>query len=147
MEIVWQHDDYRISTDKAALDVKLVHQYLSQQSYWAQNRELEKVRKTIANSFCFGLYHIQSQIGFARVITDFAVFAYLMDVFVIEAYKGKGLGKHLVQTILQHPQLQEVQKWMLATKDAHAFYRKLGFRETADPQWLMERLPAKMQPF
>lgn len=140
MEALWKSGDYRISTEKAALDVELVHQYLSRQSYWAQNRELDKVQKTIDNSFCFGLYHGQSQIGFARVVTDFAVFAYLMDVFIIDEYKGKGLGKRLVQTILEHPRLQELHKWMLATKDAHAFYQQLGFRETAHPQWLMEKL-------
>lgn len=143
MDAVWKNGDYRISTDKAALDVALVHRYLSRQSYWAQNRELDKVQKTIENSFCFGLYHGQSQIGFARVVTDFAVFAYLMDVFVIDEYKGKGLGKYLLQTILQHPRLQELHKWMLATKDAHTFYRQLGFREAEHPQWLMEKLQNK----
>lgn len=143
MDTIWEKGEYRISTDKKALDIELVHRYLSKQSYWAQQRPLEKVQKTIDNSFCFGLYHGTSQIGFARVVTDFTVFAYLMDVFVLDVYKGKGLGKQLLNTILQHPRLQGLHKWMLATKDAHAFYRQLGFQETAQPRWLMEKLPGE----
>lgn len=142
-EIIWENGEYRISTDKKALDVALVHRYLSEQSYWAQQRPLDKVQNTIDNSFCFGLFHGNFQIGFARVVTDFTVFAYLMDVFVIEEYKRMGLGKQLLKTILQHPRLQGLNKWMLATKNAHAFYRRLGFQETAHPGWLMEKLPGE----
>jgi GNAT superfamily N-acetyltransferase len=120
-----------ISTDKTKLDVDVIYNYLSNESYWAKNIPLQTVQTSIENSYCFGLYVTENstkkQIGFARVITDCATFGYLADVFVIEKYRGKGLSKWLMKTIMDCPDLQGLRGWMLATKDAHGLYEKFGF--------------------
>lgn len=117
-----------ISSDKKLLNPKLIHDFLSNKSYWAKGRALEEVEKTIENSLCFGIYNNNQQIGFSRVVTDKVAFAYIMDFFVIEEFRGKGFGKLLAAEILVYPELQTV-NWLLATHDAHAFYKKFGFSD------------------
>jgi GNAT superfamily N-acetyltransferase len=132
----WTKDDFSISTDKDKLDVIYIQQFLSH-SYWAENIPLDVVRRSIAGSLCFGIYHNDTQIGFARVITDEATFGYLGDVFIDEAYRGKGLSKWLVETILAYPGLQGLRRFMLATRDAHGLYRQFGFSElTHTDRWM-----------
>lgn len=120
-------DDYLISTDPSKLNIEVIHKYLSQESYWAKDIPFETVKKSIEHSLCFGLYHQQEQIGFARLITDKATFAYLADVFVLKEYRGKGLSKFLMATIQSHPELQNLRRWLLATKDAHGLYELFGW--------------------
>lgn len=132
--------DFTISTDKSRLDVPLIHQYLSESSYWAQNIPLVTVQRSIDHSLCFGVYDRDAQIGFARVITDQATFAYLADVFVLPDYRGQGVSKQLVETISQWPDLQGLRRWVLATLDAHALYEKFGFTPLSHPERFMQRL-------
>jgi GNAT superfamily N-acetyltransferase len=130
--------DFLISTDKARLDIEIIHGYLSTESYWAEGRSIETVRRSIEHSLAFGLYKGGSQIGFARVITDYATFAWLADVFVINEFRGQGLGKWLVAEIVSHPELEGLQRWLLATKDAHELYRRFGFAPLRRPERWME---------
>jgi len=128
---------YSISTEKSKLNVEAIHDYLSNKSYWAKGRSLENVKKSIDNSFCFGLYDSKDTIlGFARVITDKVVFAYLLDFFVFEPYRGNGLGKYLLKHILEHPDFQ-VRLWFLGTADAHGLYEKFGFSGLSHPERFM----------
>lgn len=130
--------DYSISTDKTKLNLSLIYDYLSNQSYWAKGRSYKDIQTTIENSLCFGLYNDNDQqIGFARVVTDKAAFAYLMDVFVLEGYRGKSLGEMLMKTVLKHPDLQ-VKFFLLGTVDAHEFYKKFGFSDLANTERYME---------
>ena len=131
-------DTIHISTEKSLLDVHVIHDYLSNRSYWAKGRSIETVKKSIENSFCFGVYTGNQQIGFARVVTDFAVYAYILDVFILESHRGKGLGKKLMQEIMNHEQLQNLQRWGLATNDAHGLYEKYGFKTLAHSEKHME---------
>ncbi len=124
----FEKNGYSISTDNAKLDMGFIHQYLSEESYWAQNIPLEVVRRSIENSLCFGLYHQDKQIGFARLVTDKATFAYLADVFIIEMYRGKGLSKWLIQFIHTYPDVQGLRRWLLGTKDAHGLYAQFGWK-------------------
>lgn len=133
----WQQGQYSISTDKVRLDVKVIHGYLSR-SYWAEGIPVEIVRRSIEHSLCFGIYHGDNQVGFARVITDYATFGYLADVFILEEHQGLGLGKWLMEVIIAHTDLQGFRKWMLATRDAHELYRKFGFKGVAKPESIME---------
>ena len=139
---------YTLSTDKAKLDLALIHRVLSA-SYWAAGRTLETVRASIDGSLCFGVYQnrheSEAQVGFARVITDYATFAYLADVFVVKAHQGKGLGKRLVDTVLHHPGLQNC-SWTLFTKDAHGLYETFGFERAANPERLMRRRSLEASP-
>lgn len=140
----WHQGEYTISTANSRLDVPLIHTYLSKTSYWAQGRTLEVVQRSIDNSFCFGLYKTtagtnEQLIGFARVVTDFATFAWLADVFVLEEHRGLGLAKWLIETVIAHPQLQGFRRWLLATRDAHELYRRFGFAELSEPRLWMER--------
>ncbi|MBK8549874.1 MAG: GNAT family N-acetyltransferase [Ignavibacteria bacterium] len=128
---------YLISTDKSKLDIKVIHGFLSN-SYWAKNRSLKTSKLTLKNSLCFGLYLKNKQIGFARVITDYATFAYLADVFILEEHSGKGLSKWLMEVILTYSELQNLRRWFLATKDAHGLYEKFGFTSLKEPKKLME---------
>jgi GNAT superfamily N-acetyltransferase len=130
--------EYRVSTDKALLDLTVIHDFLSQ-SYWAKGIPLAVVQSSIANSLCFGVYKQEQQIGFARVISDYATFAYLADVFILASFRGQGLSKWLMEMIISHPQLQGLRKWMLATRDAHELYRKFGFASIKSPDALMEQ--------
>jgi GNAT superfamily N-acetyltransferase len=120
-------DDFLISTEKTKLDILLIHNFLSTRSYWAQNIPFETVKRSIENSICFGMFFQNTQIGFARVISDKATFAYLGDVFVLPEYRGKGLSKWLMQTIHDHPELQNLRRWWLGTKDAHGLYEQFGW--------------------
>ena len=133
--------EYEISTDPARLDRVLVHRFLSEESYWARGRAREVTERSIEGALPFGVYLGGEQVGFARVVTDGATFAWLADVFVVRAHRGRGLGKHLVQTVLEHPELRGVRRWVLGTADAHDLYRRFGFRETA-PGRFMVREPA-----
>jgi GNAT superfamily N-acetyltransferase len=127
-----------ISTDSVLLDVSLIHAFLSEQSYWAPGIPRELVARSLENSLGFGLYQESRQIGFARVVTDRATFAYLADVFVIEAFRGQGLGKWLIECVLAHPDLQGLRRWLLGTRDAHGLYERFGFTPLAEPSRFLE---------
>jgi GNAT superfamily N-acetyltransferase len=126
---------FKISTDKAKLQINLILSYLHR-SYWASETPSEQIIESINNSLCFGLFEEENQIGFARVITDYSRFAYLADVFILEEWRGKGLSKWLIKTIMEHPKLQKV-RWMLATRDAHGLYEKFGFTLLNEPEKYM----------
>jgi GNAT superfamily N-acetyltransferase len=122
--------DYSISTDISKLNIDVIYHYLSEESYWAKDVPRTVVEKSIDNSMCFGLYYNNGQtfqVGFARLITDKATFAWLADVFILPAYRGKGLSKWLMQTIIEHPELQGLRRWLLGTKDAHGLYEQFGW--------------------
>lgn len=137
------NNDYTIDTDKSRLDIPLIHQFLSQQSYWAQNIPLEIVERSIANSLCFGVYLGDAQVGFARVISDQATFAYLADVFILPEHRGRGLSKLLMKTISDWPTLQGLRRWLLATNDAHKLYEQFGFAALDQPELIMHRKRGK----
>ena len=128
-----------VSTDTSKLDVPFIQHFLKD-IYWAAGRTIAEVQTTIAHSFCFGIYLGDKQIGFARVITDYVVFAYVMDVFITEEYRGKGYSSLLIDNMMNEPQLKNIQIWRLATTDAHFLYRKFGFKELAHPEKLMEKI-------
>ncbi|MDI9256472.1 GNAT family N-acetyltransferase [Flavobacterium sedimenticola] len=128
-----------VSTDKSKLDVPFVQNFLKD-IYWAAGRTIEEVQTTIDASVCFGIYLNEKQIGFARVITDYVVFAYVMDVFIDENHRGKGYASVLIDAMMQEPQLQEVKIWRLATSDAHFLYEKFGFKALAHPEKMMEKV-------
>ena len=134
-----QEGSFLISTDKVRLDLGAIHSFLTT-SYWAKGIPMEVVRRAIQNSLCFGLYEADTQIGFARVISDYATYAYLCDVYILEPYRRRGLAKWLMQCILAHPDLQELRRFSLATKDAHGLYRKVGFAPLRNPASHMEIL-------
>ena len=136
----YRKEEFVISTDPARLDIRVIHDFLSSSSYWAQGIPIETVKKSIDGSFCFGIYHSNKQIGFARVITDKATFAYLADVFVDENYRGRGLGVWLMEIITSHPDLAGLRRWVLGTRDAHGLYRKFGFTELSHPERFMQIL-------
>jgi len=130
---------YKISTDKDKLDLMAIHDFLTNRSYWAIGRSFETVKRSIENSICFGVYDSSDKlVGFARVLTDYAVFAYIMDVFILEDYRKQGLGKQLMSAIMQHSDLQCLKRIMLATNDAHELYEKYGFKRTVSPEKIME---------
>ncbi|TDD94591.1 GNAT family N-acetyltransferase [Flavobacterium cellulosilyticum] len=128
-----------ISTDKTKLDVAFIHNFLVA-IYWAAGRTIDDVQTCIDNSFCFGIYQNDVQIGFARLITDYVVFAYVMDVFISEEHRGKGYSSILIDAMFKEPALQEIKIWRLATKDAHFLYKKFGFKALAYPDRMMERI-------
>jgi GNAT superfamily N-acetyltransferase len=136
---VGRRGDFVVSTDPGLLDVGLIHDFVANRSYWARGRPLEVVRRSLANSLCFGLYEGRRQIGLARVVTDRATFAWLCDVFVLEAYRGRGLSKWLLECVLGHPELQGLRRFLLGTRDAHGLYARYGFTPLADPERFMER--------
>ena len=130
--------DLLISDDKALLDRALIHRFLSERSYWAQGVPRETVDRSLDHSLCFGLYRAGRQAGFARVVTDFATFAWLADAFIVEESRGQGLGKKLVAAVLGHPQLQGLRRFLLGTRDAHTLYARSGFQPLAHPERFME---------
>lgn len=140
MEI--EKNGFQISTDKRRLDSDAIHKFLSEESYWANNRTYEQTLTAIANSLCFGLFRDDRQIGFARVVSDFSTFAYIGDVFVIEEFRGRGLSKWLMKTIIEHPELQNLRRWLLATRDAHGLYEQFEFSSMRFPERWMERTAA-----
>jgi GNAT superfamily N-acetyltransferase len=137
LQMDWKRDVYEISTDPARLDRDAIHTFLAS-SYWAAGIPRAVVDRSIDHSLPFGLFEEDRQVGFARVITDYATFAYLADVFVLESHRGRGLASWLTEVILSHPELQGLRRWVLATRDAHTLYRKTGFRELEDPKRYME---------
>lgn len=139
-------DGFLFSNDKSKLDIISIHHYLCKESYWAQNISLEKVKATIEGSDCYGIYILDVQVGFARVITDHASFGYLADVFILDKYRGKGLSKHLLRFILDYEPYKELRRFMLATKDAHTLYEKFGFTPLSTPDRFMELKPFEKYP-
>ena len=141
MDGEWRRGEFLISTDQGRLDVPAIHAFLST-AYWAEGIPIEIVRRSIEHSLAFGLYHGERQIGFARVVTDYATFAYIGDVFVLEDYRGRGLARWLMEVIAAHPRLQGLRGWLLATRDAHRLYRTVGFTPLAIPErWMERRFP------
>lgn len=136
-----QRDEFEISTDKSRLQIDVIQKFLSEDSYWASTRTLEQTKTAIENSLCFGIYHRENLVGFARVVSDFATFAYIGDVFVLAQFRGNGLSKRLMEAMLGHPDLQGLRRWILATKDAHGLYSQYGFHGLKFPERWME-LPA-----
>ena len=132
-------DDAIISDDSSKLDLELIHKFLST-SYWAEGRTIEEVKKSIEHSICFGVYKGGKQIGFARIVTDYTVIAYLMDVFILEDFRGKGFSKLLLKRIFEDDRFKRINKWMLATKDAHSLYAQFGFEKIKNPDRLMEKV-------
>jgi GNAT superfamily N-acetyltransferase len=135
---------YKITTDNSKLDVNLIHQFLCKESYWAKGIPKNIVEKSIANSLCFGLLYEDAQVGFARLVTDKATFAYLADVFIINEHRGKGLSKWLMKTIHEHPELQNLRRWILTTKDAHGLYEQSGWIKL--PEDYMNRFMMRHNP-
>lgn len=131
-------DNYLISNDKTKLQIEVIHNYLSIDSYWAKNIPLPLLKKSIEGSYCFGVYFNEKQVGFARVITDSATFAYLADVFILEKHRGKGLSKQLMKFIMEFEVLKPIRRFMLATKDAQGLYKQFGFNQLLVPERIME---------
>ena len=146
----WERGDYLISTDRSRLNIELIHDFLSRSTYWAVGRRRDVVERSIENSLPFGIYKGDNevgfaQVGFARVVTDYATFAWIADVFVLNDHRGQGLSKWLMEVILSHPELQGFRRWVLATKDAHGLYERFGFIPLHRPERWMERPDPNMQ--
>jgi GNAT superfamily N-acetyltransferase len=135
----WRQGDFVISTDRRRLQLDFIHDFLTTDSYWAQDRSREVVKRSIENSLNFGVFKAEEQVGFARVVTDYATFAWLADVFIVEQHRGQGLGVWLIEVITSHPALQGFRRWILATRDAHELYRRFGFKEITELKRWMER--------
>ncbi|MCI0520136.1 MAG: GNAT family N-acetyltransferase, partial [Chloroflexi bacterium] len=132
--------------DKSRLDFTMIHDFLAHRSYWALGVSLESIQTAAQNSLTFGVYHGDRQVGYARIITDTITIAYLLDVFILEEYRGRGLSKALVEYILDHPALQRVRRFFLSTRDAHTLYSRYGFQCVTDPEnWMFYR-PARTNP-
>ncbi|WP_319939602.1 GNAT family N-acetyltransferase [Xenorhabdus littoralis] len=145
--ITWERGEYWITTDKNKIDIKFVHSELTQ-LFWARGIEFEKVQTAIENSLCFALFHGDKEIGFARLITDFSMFAYLSDVFIIDEYQKKGLGRWLVECILQHPVIPHVQHVTLVTSTASWLYKKFGFEPVVEKDfvWTLDKTKISAMP-
>ncbi len=135
----WKRGEFTISTDRNLLQLDAIHKFLTEESYWAKTRTREQTETAVKNSLPFGVYKGENQIGFARVVTDYATFAYLGDVYILEEFRGQGLSLWLMEVIINHPDLQGFRRWILATKDAHTLYEKYGFTELKHPERWMER--------
>lgn len=133
----YKKDDFCITTDFKKIDIDVVSSLLGQ-SYWANSRKKDVIIKSLQNSLCFSLFHMDKQIGLVRVITDYATFAYLCDVIIDEEYRHKGLGVWIFECVFKYPDLQDLRRWFLATKDAHEFYKKFGFKNISNPEKFME---------
>jgi len=137
-EMIETHrDHFTISTDPARLDLDTICDFLKR-AYWANTRPCERTELAIKNSLVFGLYEREKQIGLARVVSDYSIFAYLCDVFIHEDYRAHGLGKWLIQTVMEHPDLRDVRRWLLVTNDAHSLYGQFGFSSIEDPEHWMQ---------
>ena len=134
----WTRGEYAISTDPARIDIDVVHGYL-RRSYWAEDIPRDVVARAVANSLNFGVYSADAQVGFARVITDYATYAYIADVFVLEEHRGRKLAVWLMECVAAHPRLQGLRRWSLGTADAHKLYEKIGFTPMAKPERWMEK--------
>jgi GNAT superfamily N-acetyltransferase len=141
----WQQGEYTVSTDNDRLDLNVIHDFISNQSYWAKGRKLEVVKRALDNSLNFGIYEGTEQVGFGRVVTDYATFAWIADVFVLPEHRGAGLSKWMMDLMLSHPDLQGFRRWVLATKDAHGLYARYGFIPLHRPERWMERPDPNMQ--
>jgi GNAT superfamily N-acetyltransferase len=130
--------DYCLSTDKSRLDIDVIHHYLSVDSYWAKGIPRHIVEKSLAHSWCFGIYHGNDQVGFGRLTTDYSTFAYLADVFVLPAHRGKGLSKWMMACIMAQPEISGMRRIMLATSDAHGLYAGFGFKPLDAPEKIMQ---------
>ncbi|MEO6349948.1 MAG: GNAT family N-acetyltransferase [Candidatus Limnocylindrales bacterium] len=141
MEQIWQRGDFEISTDPARVDLPTVHRFLNEEAYWSPGVPLDVVRRAIDASIVFGVYRVAGgeQAGFARVVSDKATFAWICDVFILDEFRGHGLGKWLMATIAGHPDLHGLRRWMLATRDAHTLYEKSGFTALHDATRFMEK--------
>lgn len=138
-------DKFTISTDPSRLDVDAICGFLTR-AYWASSRPRTYTERAIQHSLVFGLYDGDRQIGLARVVSDYAVFAYLCDVFIHEEYRGHGLGKWLIQTVLEHPELKDIRRWLLITTDAHGLYQQFGFKTIEDPErWMQNFKPFRQE--
>jgi len=135
----WERGEFTIVDRREDLDVDMIHDFLSNFSYWSKGISRETVVKSLGHSLCFGLFKDSQQIGFGRVVSDRTTFAYIADVFVLEDYRGQGLGKWLVECIVNHPELQGLRRWMLATADAHPLYEQFGFKPLNKPERFMEK--------
>ena len=135
-------EGYSITTDRERLDVDAIFDYLSNHAYWAKGRSRETVERSIANSLCFGLFHGEAQIGFGRVVTDYATFCYICDVYILEEHRGRGLGRWLIDTMMAHPALGPSMRLFLRTRDAHALYQRVGFATITNPESYMVRPPS-----
>jgi GNAT superfamily N-acetyltransferase len=135
----WHRGSYTISTDVSRFDLVRVHHHLASDAYWSPGIPFEVVAKAFQHSLAFGIFQGEEQVGWARLVTDRATFAYLADVYVLKAHRGAGLGQWLMEVILAHPELQGLRRWMLATRDAHSLYARYGFRPLAAPERFMER--------
>lgn len=133
-----RQDDYQMSTDPAKLDVEAIHAFLTI-AHWSPGIPLSMVKTALANSLCFGVYHRGKQVGLSRVVTDYATYAYLCDVYVLEGHRGKGLGHWMVECVMTHPELQNLRRFTLATRDAHGIYAAFGFTGLQTPERMMER--------
>lgn len=134
----WQQGEFTVTDCREDLDIEMIHDFLCIESYWAKRIPRATVEKSLNHSLCFGLFNARKQIGFARVVSDYATFAYLADVFVVPDFRGHGLGKWLISCILTHPELQGLRRWMLATLDAHGLYEHNGFVALRKPEWFLE---------
>lgn len=130
---------FLITTDKSKMDLKVIHNFLANESYWSQNIPFDTFRRSVDNSLSFGLFYTQQQIGFARVVTDYATIAYLGDVFVLKEFRGHGLSKWLMEKVMTHPDLQSLRRWILLTRDAHELYKKYGWTSITKPERWMEK--------
>ena len=130
-------DQFTISTDPERLDTDAICDFLTR-AYWANTRPRERTERALQNSLVFGVYEGEKQIGLARVVSDYSIFAYLCDVFIHEDYRAHGLGKWLIRTIMEHPDLRDVRRWLLVTNDAHGLYKQFGFTSIADPEHWMQ---------
>ncbi|WP_249384032.1 GNAT family N-acetyltransferase [Chitinivorax sp. B] len=137
----WQRDGFEVDTDPARMDLRVVHDFIANRSYWARNIPFDTFERSVTHALCFGVYAGDRIIGFARLITDRATIAYLGDVFIHEGFRGKGLSKWLMDCITAHPELQGLRRWILATQDAHGLYEQYGFRSLAAPERFMEKCP------
>ncbi len=137
MHITLTKDGFTLSTDPAQLDIDVIHNFLTN-SYWARGIPRDVVARSIENSLCFGVFAGVKQVGFARVISDFATYAYIGDVFILESHRGRGLSQWMMEAIMTHPKLQNLRRWTLLTRDAHGLYSKFGFTGVAQPDRYME---------
>lgn len=135
---IWQRDGFTLSTKRTRLDMDWIHYQLAERSYWAKGQARTTTERAIAASLPFGLYHGETQIGFARLITDYTRFGWLCDVIIDENWRGHGLGSWLAGCVREHPELATVRRWMLSTNDAHQLYQRLGWRVVQEPHKLME---------
>ncbi|KND61938.1 Histone acetyltransferase HPA2 and related acetyltransferase [Candidatus Burkholderia verschuerenii] len=142
----WTRDEYALTTDIGRFQFDIVHRYLSEVAYWSPGISCEKVERAARHLLAFGLFHGEAQIGYARMITDTATFAYLADVFVLPEYRGQGLGKWMMDCVMAHPDLQGLRRVMLVTSDAHGLYARNGFAPPAHPERIMERVQLPAMP-